>query len=1686
MHNRQLKKFIAVILSIVVVLGTVVSAFAADAKVLGTSNAPKTAFPDMRAESHWAYKALAYAINNNLLKGSDGKLYPERNITRAEMAALVNRVFGATEEADISKYTDINKAKDWFYSDMAKSVQMKMFGGVSATEMNPNGKLTRQDAFVVLARALKLSLDDLSALAQFSDSASIADYAKANIAAMVAAGYVNGSDGKINPLGNITREEVAQIFYNIFTEFVSEAGTVTGDKKGTVLVNVPGVTIKDANVDGDIIIGDGVGDGECTLDNVKLTGRLLVRGGGANSIKIINGSSVGNVIVSKTASGAVRVYCEKGALVSVLRIDDGSDDIKVEGSFVSVEVQTDTQVNLANADVNKLSINAAGANVNIESGTIAEVSVAQTAVAAEIKTGKESTIGLMTINADVKVDAAGTITKTEAAENVVVEGIEVGKEIKPATETPSTGGGGGFVPTPSSSTVAAVTTKNDLTKALEDEKIEKVEITKSFELEDQIRFGGLKEKEVVVASGITVTLPGISVGTNAKFTNNGTIYLTNKSSGSFCEVYNTSIGFVNNGLLTINNGYLYVESDTSFECKGTLKLSGTSSYATILGTLEGTGTFEGNDGSIIACGNAVISWPTNINIQERQEYYDLYSGNNVPQHIENNVTFGANVRHALPKEERYIANIRDEQGYTTFKEANQGGKYQYVHLCGPEKITVDANLSVKEFRLLDAADVEIAAGTTVSTDYLQIAYKEDEQGNFVSSSVLTNKGTLVLGNESSDYVHYINFGCKLINDSTGTIEQKSGCLRVAGDASFENNGTFKESAPASSARVRVFGTITGSGIFDGLDKVFDGSFCAHPGAKVYWPTTVTYAAFNYYEDRYYGKDADDNYIESNSQKNITFGSGIKHDAQPKRIVAYIYSQEGYNAFINAVSQGKQYDSVYIYDCSLDIDSSISFDTIAFYRSNVTVKQETAVVTANSIYIYDNSVLTNNGTLAIGNGTSEGHIEVGHGSIAGKLVNNANGTIVLNKVSWFEVGKNGQFTCNGTLKSDDASSMTISGTIAGSGVYSGEARIGVRGGATVNWPTNVKFNIVTTDQFRGGGNDSISEDINFGSSIPSQNKSVARYANIYSQEGFSKFLEVSANRSYTRVSLYDAKDLAISGTVNAANEIYFYNSSANIASGTNLITDQVRLINAVVTNAGIVSCNYLSINDGYDFDNSTQVYTEGACTLFINEGNVTLKENASLIINGEHACLEHKQGKFIAQGSISVNFGGKLKIDTPVTSDATATNLFSVESGNSTDVTLSSYILNNKTLQSSIEGGEGLIVRKNATIYDASRLPEIGNAYDIVYAECDLDINNDMEIDVPLNVNKLTIKASKKLVISCGGMYYSTNAKELIVEEGASLIVATGTNLQIGSQHYNSATDTIEGTFGYTNNGSITNYGTVSLNCEHIYGNDAPVLNIGTVLGKELFRKGVVVVKSKNDLINVLKATPSDLYDINYYGSLEINPQDNFPVIEKSIYFYNGNLDVAEGVSFIVSGSSVVVYFENSDSYKTNINGTLKLVNNPQVVIYDSTVNNIENDGRLFISGNMKLEGTLNNKKQVVVQNGSTLNSYKAINNEAGAVFYVGRPGSFGGNNPTKGDVAILDGSFNNSGRLHIINGSSVIASDGTSFVNNEGASIKAEEFYQGQTQCSTGTLTINSGVNFTNSGTIDSSNGLTFNNHKVQ
>jgi len=503
-----------------------VSAFASNGSLVNSQ------FPDMPDD--WSTPALESAIYNGLLNGIDGKIVPDENLTRAQMATIVVRAFGAIVKGDITAFPDV-KPSDWFSDYLAKAYQMGIIKGADG-KMKPDDAITREEVFVILARALKLAPSD-TVNKNFLDLGDLSTWAKGETYSLINSGYINGSNGYLFPKQNITRAETAQMFFNIIKQYFSLEGTYTAVDSGNIMVNAPDITLKDVTVSGDLIVGDGVGDGDLILDNVKIDGRLVVRGGGENSIIIRGGSSVASIIVSRV-DGAVSVKVQGDANVEVIYIDDGSDDVRIEGSVGTVEVAASgIAVTTEGATIENMRVTAADSTVVVgEGSTVKTLEVAPTASNAAVQvTGTVTTINTSAAGthvtgsgkvAEVKaqVGATGSKIETPSTKIVVDPGVTGvtgggGTEITPGSTSSNNASGTGTTPPPSDDggyydpTVAVSAISVDkVTTTLQKDKTEKLTVTfsPSNATNKNITWSTSDARVATVAGGVVT---GIKTGT---------------------------------------------------------------------------------------------------------------------------------------------------------------------------------------------------------------------------------------------------------------------------------------------------------------------------------------------------------------------------------------------------------------------------------------------------------------------------------------------------------------------------------------------------------------------------------------------------------------------------------------------------------------------------------------------------------------------------------------------------------------------------------------------------------------------------------------------------------------------------------------------------------------------------------------------------------------------------------------------------------------------------------------------------------------------------------------------------------------------------------------------------------------------------------------------------------------------
>lgn len=302
----------------------------------------------------WSAKSLEQAIDDGLLNGSNGMIDAKGLLTRAQMAAIVSRSFGAAKTASLDDYRDVLPSA-WYYSDMGKAVKMGAFQGANGL-LNPDAPITREEAFTVLARAFALEGGSSAALKDFVDGGTVSSWASESVAALVAGGYVNGANGMLNLKNNITRAEFAKVITGMAASYVGAEGVSGKTVEGNVIVRESGASLSGMTINGDLIIADSAD--KVSLDNVKVTGRIVIRGG-ADAVSIKDTTAGKGVLVS-SPNGAAAISVSGGSVGTVT----AKSDLSLSGSVSNVAVTDKATLTVEkNASVGTVTVSAAGSKV---------------------------------------------------------------------------------------------------------------------------------------------------------------------------------------------------------------------------------------------------------------------------------------------------------------------------------------------------------------------------------------------------------------------------------------------------------------------------------------------------------------------------------------------------------------------------------------------------------------------------------------------------------------------------------------------------------------------------------------------------------------------------------------------------------------------------------------------------------------------------------------------------------------------------------------------------------------------------------------------------------------------------------------------------------------------------------------------------------------------------------------------------------------------------------------------------------------------------------------------------------------------------------------------------------------------------------------------------------------------------
>ena len=196
--------------------------------------AEETTYSDVAG--HWAQSAILRWSDYGVLQGSEGKFSPDGTLTRGQMAVILSRLLNLPA-APSAGFTDV--APDAWYADgINRCAAAGILQGSEGKAM-PEDPITREQAMVMLCRALGIAAEDVGALTGFSDLSLVSDYARPYVAALVKAGVVKGdANGLLNPLSKITRAEIVTMIDRLVGHYAKDAGAFVDASDGALVIVV--------------------------------------------------------------------------------------------------------------------------------------------------------------------------------------------------------------------------------------------------------------------------------------------------------------------------------------------------------------------------------------------------------------------------------------------------------------------------------------------------------------------------------------------------------------------------------------------------------------------------------------------------------------------------------------------------------------------------------------------------------------------------------------------------------------------------------------------------------------------------------------------------------------------------------------------------------------------------------------------------------------------------------------------------------------------------------------------------------------------------------------------------------------------------------------------------------------------------------------------------------------------------------------------------------------------------------------------------------------------------------------------------------------------------------------------------------------------------------------------------------
>lgn len=169
--------------------------------------------PHFKDVTGWAEEYINQLVEKGIAKGrSEEYFYPNEAITRAEFITLLARIENVETASETVSFEDVEK-DSWYSDAVAWAFSQELIKG-DGKYFYPNKNITREDMAVILARYIEsknLGSTETNSIV-FKDADTFSDYAKEAVEKLGAIGIVSGDQKQaFNPKNTATRAEIAKV-----------------------------------------------------------------------------------------------------------------------------------------------------------------------------------------------------------------------------------------------------------------------------------------------------------------------------------------------------------------------------------------------------------------------------------------------------------------------------------------------------------------------------------------------------------------------------------------------------------------------------------------------------------------------------------------------------------------------------------------------------------------------------------------------------------------------------------------------------------------------------------------------------------------------------------------------------------------------------------------------------------------------------------------------------------------------------------------------------------------------------------------------------------------------------------------------------------------------------------------------------------------------------------------------------------------------------------------------------------------------------------------------------------------------------------------------------------------------------------------------------------------------------------